>query len=361
MRSMANLEYSYICRELQSLVGGRLEKTYELEEGEFRFRFRVPGRYEDLTVVLGERMHLTRYIKEAPKIPTNITMYLRKRLKGAKLESIKQHGFDRVVVFDFGIFSLIFEMFAKGNIALTQPDGTIARVYRMEEWKDRVLKGGREYRFPQSGRISPPFDDGSLRDVLEPKALMAILSSKTNFGNAYLEEACLRAGLELKTDASKLSEEQVSSLVKELNGIYTSGKACVYLEDGKPVDYSLVALGKYSELECEETKTLSGAIDECVNAGFEGKGEREGGTESRRAKLEKRLQKQREHYESMSKLAEECKRSGDEIYSRYNEIEDILKTIREMRKRGKGWDEIKGVLKGRCEIDEHSGTLVLSN
>lgn len=360
---MSNLEYSFLCQELQSLVGGRLDKLYDMENGEFRLRVRLPGRHEDVAAKLGERMHLTRYIKEAPKTPSNLAMFLRKRILGMKLEAVEQHGFDRVIVFRFAGETphlLIFEMFADGNLILVDEKGVIARCQRREEWKDRVLREGQVYRFPNSDRLSPPFNPEKLSKILEQKPIISLLISKTNFGNDYLEEGCQRAGIDPKKVGTKLDAGEIEALVKNLNDIQEKAKPIVYLKGEKPFDYSLAELAKYSGEEARGTKSLSEAIDECANQG-DGMEKSSGETEQEKKieKLKKRLALQKEHYASIQKEAEECRRKGDEIYSRYQEIEGTLKAISEMRKSKKSWPEIKEALKGRCEIDEKKGILRL--
>ncbi len=363
MRSASNFEYARICSELQPLVGSRLDKLYDMENGEFRLRFRLPGKYEDISVKLGERIHLTKYIRDAPKEPSNLAMFLRKRIEGARLESIKQHDFDRVVEFQFSgetPHSLVFEMFAEGNLVLVDSKRKILRVYRREEWKDRILKEGQEYKFPQSGRLSPPFSPESLSRILESKQIISILASKTNFGNDYLEEACSRAGIAPKANAKELPAEKLEALAGELNRIFENPKPALYLKDGKPFDYSLTKLGKYPNLEVRDAGSLSEAIDECANFDIESEQSPVSIEHEKKVeKLRKRLELQKGHCERMLREAGELKKKGDEVYARYQEAEGILKTISEMKKQGKTWAEIKKALEGKCDIDEHSGKVRL--
>ncbi len=359
---MSNFEYFCLCQELQSLVGSRLDKLYDMGDGEFRFRYRLPGKTEDLSVKLGERIHITRYIRDAPKTPSNLAMFLRKRIEGLRLESIVQHDFDRVVVFRLSgalSYSLIFEMFAEGNLLLLDSSGKILRCLRREEWKDRILREGQEYKFPQSGRLSPPFSPDSLTQLLEPKSIISVLASKTNFGNDYLEEACKRAGIEPKKNAKELEGKQAEALAEKLNEIFGNPTPEIYLKEGKAFDYSLSRLSKYSGLESKSTSSFSEAVDECANVDNKAKAEVNEVSQKKKEKLALRLRKQTERCIEMQKEAEELKKKGDEIYARYQEVEGILKAIEEMRKAKKGWAEIKKALEGKCEIDEHTGKIIL--
>ncbi|MFH0817445.1 MAG: NFACT family protein [Candidatus Micrarchaeota archaeon] len=363
MRSASNLEYFHLCREFQCLVDGRLDKFYDMENGEFRLRVRIIGKHEDLAVKLGERIHLTKYIRDAPKTPSNLAMHLRKRIEGLRIESIRQHDLDRVIEIRFygeESHTLVFEKLAEGNLLLLGANDKILRCFRRDEWKDRVLKEGSIYKFPQSERLSPPFSLDSLSKIIESKSIIAILASKTNFGNDYLEEACTRAGIAPKISAKEISTEKLCELASELNKILESPRPTIYLKDGIPTDYSLTMLSKYSSLVPKETKCLSEAIDECANAGFQAeKSPHSVEQEKKLEKLKKRLALQEEHVERMLRESDELKKKGDEIYARYQEVEGILKTIIELKKQGKSWDEIKKALEGKCEIDEHSGKVFL--
>ncbi|MFH1470207.1 MAG: NFACT family protein [Candidatus Micrarchaeota archaeon] len=358
MRGMSNLEYNRLVSELQGLVGGRLDRLYDMGGGEFRLRIRLQGKTEDVWLKLGERLHLTRYIRDAPKEPSNLAMFLRKRIEGARIESLEQHDFDRVLVFRFSgekKHSLVLEMFAEGNLFLLDSDGKIIRCLRREEWKDRTLKEGEHYKFPQSERLSPPFSKDSLERILESKAIISILVSKTNFGNDYLEEACKRAGIGLKENAKNIKEERLEALASELNAVFKILEPIIYLKDGKPTDYSLASLSKYSSLESRKANSLSEAVDECANSEMDAQAPAPSEHSKKLERLKKRLELQKEHCERMLKEAEELKKTGDEIYLRYQEIEGILNSIQEMKKAGKSWVDIKKALEGKCEIDEHKG------
>ena len=81
MRTMTNLEYRFVLSELEQLVGNRLDKIYQIGGKEFRLKFRG----KDVTAVLGERIHFTKYIKDAPEEPNQFVMLLRKYLENAKV------------------------------------------------------------------------------------------------------------------------------------------------------------------------------------------------------------------------------------------------------------------------------------
>ena len=112
MKSMSALDIHVCVKELQELVGGKVEKIYHYPPNEIRIKIYAKGR-KDLIIEAGRRIHLTIFPKESPKFPSPFAMLLRKHLEGRRIEKIWQHDFDRVVVIDFGDRKIVAELFAK--------------------------------------------------------------------------------------------------------------------------------------------------------------------------------------------------------------------------------------------------------
>lgn len=69
-------------------------------------------------------------------------MKFRKFLRSKRLEGVRQVGVERVVVFTFGTESftnhLILELYAQGNIILTDNNYKILQCIRSHEFNDKV-------------------------------------------------------------------------------------------------------------------------------------------------------------------------------------------------------------------------------
>ncbi|MBI5158859.1 NFACT family protein [Candidatus Micrarchaeota archaeon] len=355
-REMSNLEYKRICGELQELKGARLVKIFELEENEFRFKFHVAGKGDvDVACVLPVRLHATKYLKEAPKEPSNFCMFLRKHAEGRKTEKIEQYALDRVVVFGLGGVSLVIELFSHGNILLLDAEGTIMNCYRKEEWKDRKLKPKEKYVFPASTRISPFETTAEKLETSNSKKIVAFLASTVNLPAAYLEEACERAGIPLEKKACELSKEERKKVSEEMKKLVEEATPVVYTLEGKPVDYSLAEISKYAQLEKKQFNTLSEALDDFYSQNPV-EIEEESEEEKQRKKLERKLAEQEKHLQELLAQAEETKKIGDAVYENYEKIERVLKTIREGRKQNRKWEEIEKELKGTAIVEKTKGT-----
>gem|GEM_PF-4674973 len=114
----------------------------------FKFTFASPKK--ELIIEPGKRMNLTNYKFKAPEKASQIAMLLRKKLKGKKVTNIYQHKQDRIIVIEFNDFNLITEFFSHGNFVLTDSDFNILFTFRKEVWKDRELKKGSKYKYPNN-------------------------------------------------------------------------------------------------------------------------------------------------------------------------------------------------------------------
>ena len=125
-----------------------MDKVQQIGAELFKFTFSSPKK--DLLIEPGVRMNLTSFKFEAPEKASQISMLLRKKIKGKKLMKVYQHNNDRIIVFEFNNFKLITEFFSHGNFVLTDDNFKILFTFRKEVWKDRELKKGVVYKFPSN-------------------------------------------------------------------------------------------------------------------------------------------------------------------------------------------------------------------
>lgn len=135
-----------------NVMGQRLANVYDLSEKCYLFKFAVPGKSEKVTVVVesGVRFHTTKYARDMPELPSAFAMKLRKYLRTKRLEDVRQIGIDRVVDFKFGsgdaVNHIILEMYANGNIVLTDGNYEVLALLRSHQFEEDVsLKVGELY------------------------------------------------------------------------------------------------------------------------------------------------------------------------------------------------------------------------
>ena len=130
---------SALAEELNNeLSGGRIEKIHQPEREELMLIIKANRETKRLVVSANSstaRIHFTDKNKENPQTPPMFCMLLRKHLTGAKIESVKRVGFDRIIDISLSCYSelgdivtrhLMCEIMGRNsNIILTDGDNRI--------------------------------------------------------------------------------------------------------------------------------------------------------------------------------------------------------------------------------------------
>jgi len=336
---MESLEISALIRELKNLEGGFIKKIYKPGEKEILLRVYVPGEGNKMLLFkLGKGLYLTEREKDNPMKPGDYVMLMRKILGNAKIKTIRQHEFDRVVVMELSSkrkLRLIFEIFGKGNLILDGEDH-ILLPYRSESWSHRELKEGSEYKFPPS-RVQPfELNKNEFLDILKKsdKDLVRTLAVDINLGGKYAEEVCFRVGVDKNTDEF---EDKIDEIYEEIMGL----KKNIYDEDLNPhliidkekseeeneiIDAVPFKLVQYDHLEKKQTETYNEALDLSFR---EGKSEEE--KDGIPPKLKRKLDHQQRALENLKEDVKENKIKAELIYQNYQKCEQILEAIHKAR------------------------------
>ncbi len=156
----------------QTAIGGRIEKVYQPERDTVVLQMRTFAGGKRLLINAGSanpRVGFTAIPMENPQNPPQFCVLLRKHLSGAKLISVSQPGFERVLVMDFetrdemGFLctrKLIAEIMGKySNLIFTDGDERILAVLRPVDFttstKRQVLPGMRYEMPPPQEKVDP--------------------------------------------------------------------------------------------------------------------------------------------------------------------------------------------------------------
>ena len=150
---MGNDISSYTTKILEKEIQKEIEGKYfnniqQIDKDLFKLSFSSPKK--ELLIQPGKRINLTYFKFQAPKKASQISMVLRKKLKGKKLQRVYQHGADRIIIFEFNDLKLIVEFFSQDNLVLVDNDFKILFTFKKKIWKDREFKIGAIYKFPIS-------------------------------------------------------------------------------------------------------------------------------------------------------------------------------------------------------------------
>ena len=315
---MSNVDIFTISNELNNLLSGaRVDKSFQPTKDIVVMRFHVPGTGRiDLVMQCGSRIHTSQYPLENPTTPPTFPMLLRKRVKGAHVESIKQHNFDRVVeirVKKDKYYTIIVELFDKGNIILLDEDNNIILPLKRKRLSTRDISSKIEYEFPEDRGINPiTVTEKEFKEVFNDSESDVVRTLAINgLGSLYAEEVIKRANeiteLDKNTPNNELTEKQLEGLYEGFKDLFdnlsedTIRPQIVKSENKE--DVVALDLKKYDDFEKTYFESFNEACDEFyskkVNTSI--KNTRESAWNKKVNKFEKRLRLQQETLDNAKK------------------------------------------------------------
>ncbi len=359
---MSNVDIFTISNELNNLLSGaRVDKSFQPTKDIVVMRFHVPGTGRiDLVMQCGSRIHTSQYPLENPTTPPTFPMLLRKRVKGAHVESIKQHNFDRVVeirVKKDKYYTIIVELFDKGNIILLDEDNNIILPLKRKRLSTRDISSKIEYAFPEERGINPiTATEKEFKEIFNDSESDVVRTLAINgLGSLYAEEVIKRANeiteLDKNTPNNELTEKQLEGLYGGFKDLFdnlsedTIRPQIVKSENKE--DVVALDLKKYDNFEKTYFESFNEACDEFyskkVNTSI--KNTRESAWNKKVNKFEKRLRLQQETLDNFHKTIEDSQHKGEIIYSNYTTIENIVTVVNQARSKDYSFKEIGKTLK----------------
>lgn len=359
MKTMSNVDIYTITDELNDILeNARVDKSFQPMNDTVVIRFHVPGTGRvDLVMQCGVRMHTSQYPLENPTQPPTFPMLLRKRIKGANVVSVKQHAFDRVVeikVKKDQHYTIIVELFDKGNIILLDEEDNIILPLKRKQWSNRDISSKKKYVFPEERGINPvevTFEE--LKEMFQKSDSDVVRTlARNGLGSLYAEEIILRAeNIDKNQAANTLTDEEIEKLYSGIESIFTDLKndnfkpqivKCDKKEDVVPLN-----LNQYKDCEKQYFKSFNEACDEFyskkINSSI--KDVKEAAWNKKVGKYEKRLKLQEETVEDFENTIETCQQKGEVIYSNYGAVENIINVVNSARSNDYSFKEIAKTLK----------------
>ena len=362
MKPMSNVDIYTISNELNNLLSGaRVDKSFQPTKDIVVMRFHVPGTGRvDLVMQCGSRIHISQYPLENPTTPPTFPMLLRKRIKGAHVESVKQHNFDRVVeikVKKDKYYTVIVELFDKGNIILLDDENNIILPLKRKHWSSRDISSKKEYLFPEERGINPiTTTEEKFKQIFKETESDVVRTLAINgFGSLYAEEIIERANeieeIDKNTPNNKLTDGQISNLYKGFKNLFDNlteeAIKPQIVKNGNKEDVVPINLIKYDGFEKKYYASFNEACDEYyskkVNTDI--KSIKENAWNKKVNKFEKRLRLQKETLDNFNKTIDESQHKGEIIYSNYTTIENIINVVNQARSKDYSFKEIGKTLK----------------
>ncbi|MCK4927151.1 MAG: NFACT family protein [Candidatus Aenigmarchaeota archaeon] len=341
MTELSSLDFRVLVEELQFLAGGKIQKIYH-EGKDLHISVFVKSKGTNMLVTGDGKFFTTPHSLKHKERPTGFCMFLRKRLSGQWIDSIRQLGFERILLLETVDYKIYFELFRNGNTIITDKDDKIVSVMSVQIWKDRVLKANEIYKLPPVSYDTPKLDADAFSSALgkSSKNIISFLARDLGFGGNYAEKILSQAKMDKDTSAKELSPMQTKKLFKAISGMLVMKKEPqIILEDSKYADLSSFSLMKYGKSDKKKFSTLNEAADEFYVSKMEIEEEKEVVSKSDKQKgsLEHRLDVQTRSLETVKKIIEECNHKAELIYSNFKLLEDMIRQVNDAGE-SKGWD-----------------------
>ncbi|RLO07592.1 hypothetical protein DYB28_001101 [Aphanomyces astaci] len=404
----------------KNVVNMRVTNIYDAEVNKtYILKLATPGLPKVfLLLQSGIRFHTTAYAREtASALPLQFTMKLRKHLRGKRLASVTQCGSDRVIDFCFGDgdqrHHLILELYAAGNIILTDHAYTILSLLRTHAYDDQV-KVAVKQQYPLDndlvvgnvGGTSSQFSSGAdlmlfvQRYVQEAASkekskkqysLKQILLSKEsgygNFGPTIVEHCMVEAGvlpsLKVKTATSHvhvpLSEAEAQALVDSLQSAPTlleelsSTQVAVHATDvaddtsrrhgfivvdgaGHFEEFTPYLYAQHRGKPIVEFHTFDQAVDEYFSK-IEAQAvdaEKKQAAHVAETKVDKLKKHQLEQMEAFERTQQVAAAHASLVEQNQHDIENVLLVVRSALATGMDWNDLDDLIKQ----EQHNGNPV---
>lgn len=365
--SITSLDLSFLIKELQGLVGGRIGKIYQKGK-RFRIQIYISGKGNYELVFSPSTIYLTEYKRKAPPQPPNFCMFLRKYLKGKRIREIKQYKFDRIFQIHTDDYIMIAEIFSKGNVILCTSSYKIKMPLEVQRWKSREISPDKQYKYPPTNPDPRKLKFEEFSNVLSGE-IVRCLASDLGFGGTYAEEICLRASIDKQKKGEELTRKERKTLFNSMKEMFKDKSPSIVYENGEKKDVVPIQMKKYEAKEKEEYDSFSQALDQYFSQKEKKEVEekKEEVFEEKIGKIEKRKEEQKEARENWKKEARESREIAELIYNNYGLVEGILSGINKAKDQGLSWDEIKNRVEreetpeaeGIEEIKEAEGKVVV--
>ncbi len=346
-KELSSIDIKYLVKELSILKNAKVNKAYHYKN-ELLLDLHVPSKGKFLLkIILPNLIFITENKKEYSK-PTGFAMFLRKNLVNARIRKIEQIDSERIIHMEIEKekkMHLIIELFSKGNIILCRSDYKILGSLSVQRWNTREIKKGNKYIHPEKPNLFK-IKENEFKENIENSnkdSLVKTLAVDLGMGGLYAEELCLISKID--KNKKKLDDKEIKKLYKKLKKFLNKKPEPGIYENSEIVPIKLQQL---KELKFEKYKTFYKAIDEIYGKKDSIDTQRH---DSRIDKVLRIIEEQKKEIKELEKKIEENTKKGELIYEKYQQIDSIIKELKEIRQKH-SWKEIKEKLKGHKLIKE---------
>eukprot|EP00282_Hemiselmis_andersenii_P032768 CAMPEP_0169451756 /NCGR_PEP_ID=MMETSP1042-20121227/13868_1 /TAXON_ID=464988 /ORGANISM="Hemiselmis andersenii, Strain CCMP1180" /LENGTH=638 /DNA_ID=CAMNT_0009563691 /DNA_START=64 /DNA_END=1977 /DNA_ORIENTATION=- len=362
------------------LLGARCANVYDLDAKTYLIKTAKSGEKVLLLLESGIRFHSTNYSRDKAATPSGFCLKLRKHIRTKRVEEVRQLGVDRVVAFTFGAGEdanhLILELFAGGNIILTDHEGTILTLLRThtDEASGQRCAVREKYSLDNLSEnrkitqelLSSTLDAG-LRAAHDKTLLKDILVKELDYGPALVEHALIGAGIESKCkllgfDAAPGSDQMGALLgaLREVDGVidglmHSEGGAIIpgiiirkgAAEDSPYDDFAPIELRQFMGRATERFESFDKAMDAYFTVAEDQRLEQQK-IQQQKAAVSKVERVKKGHEASIRALKEEEESNMNKamlIEANLQDVDNAILVVNSLLGQGIDWISLKKMVK----------------
>ncbi|MHA2027295.1 MAG: ribosome rescue protein RqcH [Candidatus Thorarchaeota archaeon] len=360
--SMSNVDIRLILPDLREAADGAFIKNIYQYRDIFVLKLYQPGGgTTQLLIQPGQRIHLTEFVRKAPRVPPKFCSVLRKYLKDKRIMSLKQHELDRIVVIEVGdeesSYKLVVELFGNGNLLLLDPQDIIFVARKYKKMKDRDVMPKALYEFPPPRGIDVlTLEKGAIEGIIQDSNanIVRTLASRLNLDSLSCEEICALSKVAPKVMVPEIDGQTLADLEFGLQNFVEKLKTGVskpnIVLDDEPSDdddpqfiaFLPFQFELYQDLPAEIYDTFSQAMDEFFGVSeseLEDSQEQEAYSREQK-RLQRIIDKQNESIDKLVSKGKKLRIDGELIYSFFSDVQEVLETVTKARSEGHPWDDI---------------------
>ncbi|KAF8111949.1 hypothetical protein N665_0070s0019 [Sinapis alba] len=399
---------------LKRLIGMRCSNVYDISPKTYMFKLlnssgiTESGESEKVLLLMesGVRLHTTAYVRDKSNTPSGFTLKLRKHIRTRRLEDVRQLGYDRIIVFQFGLGAnahyVILELYAQGNIILTDSEYMIMTLLRSHRDDNKGFAIMSRHRYPiEICRVFERTTVSKLQESLtafsheakdneskeqnggkkggksnEAKqfTLKNILGDALGYGPQLSEHIILDAGLVPSTKLSedkKLDDNEIQLLVQAVivfedwleDIIYGQKVPEGYILMQKQLlvndtssqggvtkmydEFCSILLNQFKSRVYEKFDTFDAALDEFYSKIESQRSEHQqkAKEDSASQKLNKIRQDQENRVQILKKEVDRCVNMAELIEYNLEDVDAAILAVRVALAKGMGWDDLARMVK----------------
>ena len=354
MKQISSLDLYFLNNEFKEYLENSRIETFYQEEDIFYMKVYTKGKgHFFLTNKVSKYIYLSDKRDDTSTVPKSFIQYLRKFLKNGIIQKIEQVENERILKIkiskkktdteEFEIFYLILELFANGNIIITDNNFKIKNSLEKKKFKDRTVMVRDVYQLPPQKEISiftlkkDKFSEELNKSDL---SIVKFLAIKLGIGGKFSEEIIFNSKIDKNKNSIDITKKEVDTILKFSQKLIESKikSIGIYNEKQELIDFSPIDL-KSIKAEKREFKNFNELIKEYFLKFKIDVDKKEKEFQFELKRLSRRIKTQEKKREGIFENYEKYNSIGNKIYENYSVIEELLNSIHTVSK-DKGWEYV---------------------